>query len=93
MKNIIDQLYYGQICESENIIDVKEQKLRQQQNLCAQAHDMFWNSLSEEQKAAFEKWELLNGSSWSEEVKAAYVRGFKIGALIGFEVNKIDIDN
>ena len=88
MKNILQRLYYGELYESENIIQEKSTQCPKQQERTLKAYDIFMQTLSKEQKEMFEQWQNLDGLDWSDSVEAAYLRGFKIGMLIAIEVHR-----
>ncbi len=90
MKNILHRLYYGELYECENIVKEKSAQCFKQQEKTLKAYDVFMQTLSEEQKAMFEKWQNLDGLDWADSVEAAYLRGFKIGMLIAIEAHRGD---
>ena len=93
MKNIIQRLYDGELYESGNIIDKAQWKKTKTEESRGKAHDALWNTLSASQQDLFRAWELESSNIWTEEIEEAYTRGFKIGALLGFEINNVDFDD
>lgn len=90
MKSIISRLFDNELYESESLVGREERKKKKIEETRGKAHDALWNTLSRAQQDLFRAWELENGIMNDEEVEAAYVRGFKTGALLGFEVSNFD---
>ena len=88
MKNILQQLYYGELYESENIVTEMSSQRMGNKETTLKAYEILMRTLSAEQKALFNKWQDLDCGDWSYNVEAAYIRGFKIGAQIIIEVHR-----
>ena len=88
MKNILQQLYYGELYECENIVKEKKPHQSKQTEKILKAYDTFLATLSKEQTELFENWQNLDGFDWVDSVEAAYLRGFKTGMLIAIEVHR-----
>ena len=91
MKNIISRLYYDELYP-DYFDDKKQRKKEQLKQEWDKKHSRLHDSLSEKQKDYFNAWLDVDGLEWNDTVEAAFIRGFKIGALIGIEINNIDFD-
>ena len=83
MKNVIQRLYYGQLREIENT----GKELPKRNSVARdKAYKLLTESFSEEQKKLFSAWEDTYGEQLCDTAEAAYIRGFKTGALFGIEI-------
>lgn len=92
MKSIITKLYNGELYELENSEQKELRKKLKTEESRGKMHDALWKTLSHEQQNLFREWELESGSIWEEEIEAAYLNGFKLGALLGLEIGETDFE-
>ena len=87
-KNVLDELYYGNINESERFLgkisETKEYKQYQERA------DKLIASLSEEQQKLFNEYFFASGGYESVLLKRTYANGVKLGMALALEL--VDFD-
>lgn len=83
-KNILQQLYDGEIYPAENI-GLKNPELQKMNDRLSEAKDVFIKNLSESDLVNFEKVDDLNGESAALYGYECFVHGFKLAASLLFE--------
>ena len=89
MKDVIEEMYYGQVNEIERpIMDLETEK---EMEARYDALDKLYKSFSEEQRALYEEWDKREGEFLSRSRVYAYKRGLKMGFWIGLQMQDFDI--
>lgn len=81
MKDILKNLYNGFLNESE-----RSRKRTETDEKMDGAYEAMYKTLTEEQKRLFEEFYFYSGGVLGEQEEEAYVRGFKTGAWLVFEL-------
>lgn len=87
-KNVLDELYYGNIYESDRILG-KIAETEEYKQYC-KITDKFISTLTEEQKSLFNEFYLVSGGYESLCLKRTYANGIKLGMALALEL--IDFD-
>ncbi len=87
-KNVLDELYYGNINESDRLLG-KIVETEEYKQYC-QITDKFTATLSKEQQALFNQFFVASGCYESLCLKRTYANGVKLGMALALEL--IDFD-
>ena len=87
-KNVLDELYYGNINESERFLG-KIAETEEYKQYC-EITDQFVATLTKEQQALFNEFYLASGGYQSLCLKRTYTNGVKLGMALALEL--IDFD-
>lgn len=85
MKNFLEELYYGKLCPSEQIVS-DDPKYRALNRQISEMMQMWRRKLSEEDFRQLEAMLDLQGESNALHNMATFVQGFKLGASMMIEV-------
>ena len=85
--NILRELYYGQIAEVNEKMNIDEKKLKQE----TKCYDRLKAELNEEQNEVLEEFIDLYGERLNNFAEDKYINGFKTGLLIAIECFRKDI--
>ena len=85
MKSILEELWYGNICpETDKRSNPEEMK--QLMKYMARHHDNLMETMTDEQKDIFERFDDCWGEYASLAEKSIFVYAFKLGARVTFEI-------
>ena len=85
MKSILEELWYGNICpETDSRTTTSEMK--QLMKYMARHHDSLMETITDEQKVIFERFDDCWGEYASLAEKSIFVYAFKLGARVAFEI-------
>lgn len=87
--NIIKELYYGNIAESQRPNKVPRKLLDKE----LKAYDNLKSNLTYEQSKLLDNFIEIMSDNHSIEKTETYISGFKTGLLLGVESSKIDVHN
>ena len=92
MKSILEELWHGNICP-ETDKQSNSEEMKQLMKYMAQHHDNLMETLTDEQKDIFERFD----DCWSEYAsmaeKSIFVYAFRLGARIAIDVLSADFGN
>lgn len=91
MQNILEELWYGNLNPIEEYLESKEEFSAIMECLCKYQKD-FKATLSDEQKAMFEKLDGCSNELEDMNQREIFAYGFRFGAKIAIEVMSFRID-
>ena len=92
MKNMIKELWNGNITPQEDSRN-NSPEMKELMEYMARHHDDLLQTMTDEQKEIFEKFEDCWGEYTSYAEKAIFEYAFRLGARIAMEIQKDDIEN
>ena len=92
MKSMIKELWHGNIIPQEDSRN-SSPEMKELMEYMARHHDDLLKSMTDEQKAIFEKFEDCWGEYASYAEEAIFEYAFRLGARIATEIQKDDIEN
>ena len=91
MKSILEELWYGNICPETDKRSNSEE-MKQLMKYMARHHDNLMETLTDEQKDIFERFDDCWGEYASLAEKSIFISAFKLGMRLAIEVLTTDED-
>ena len=89
MKSILEELWYGNICPETDKRSNSEE-MKQLMKYMARHHDSLMETMTDEQKDIFERFDDCWGEYASLAEKSIFIYAFKLGARFVHEIMTID---